>query len=92
MRSLAIKERISQEIKAKLQGAIDLNPTVKYSRTRQEQLEYEIELRKVEESVESEEEKDEEEEEVKEEVEVKKEYIFLIDRSGSMYYTITLAR
>jgi len=31
-------------------------------------------------------------EEIKEEPEISKEYIFLIDRSGSMYNTITLAR
>lgn len=38
------------------------------------------------------EEANEEDEERKEEAEVKKEFIFLIDRSGSMYETIKLAR
>lgn len=90
MRSLVVKERIEKEIKEKLEGMVDLNSTVRYSRTRQEKEEYELKL-KEDESAESEEEV-EDDEEFEEEDETKKEFIFLIDRSGSMYYTITMAR
>ena len=90
MRSRAIKERIEAEIREKIQGTVDMSSTVKYARTPEEKAEYDKE---VQEAMDAEDESEKEEEESKTEVtETKKEYIFLIDRSYSMTYTIKLAR
>ena len=95
MRSIAVKKRIENEIAERLQGMVDLNATVKYARTHAEQREYEQELKQdagdMEDS-DTEEEEVESDEEYKEEPETKKEFIFLLDRSGSMYQTIKIAR
>ena len=90
MRSDGVKERVAKDMQRRMQGnadLIDMDPTVTYSRNPQETLEYRQFIENQEED-----EKMDLEEEAKEEAEVAKEYIFLIDRSGSMYHTITLAR
>ena len=66
-----------------------MDPTVKYSRNPEEELQFQ---KLVENSENEEDEAVDIEEEQKDDQEVSKEYIFLIDRSGSMYSTIVLAR
>ena len=87
MRSLAVRERVENEIRERMRGTIDMNSTVKYARNQQEKADYQVELQKALEEAE-----EEEEDANDEDVELKKEFIFLIDRSYSMTYTIELAR
>lgn len=66
-----------------MEGAIDMAADVKYGRNELEQLAHEDELAMADES--------DSDEEMKDSDEARNEYIFLLDRSGSMYNTIALA-
>ena len=84
-RSDLVKERVRREIQARLQGQpdslVDFTPGVKYERSKQEKLEDEDAQLQLDEAA-----------ELDDEDTSRKEYIFLIDRSGSMHGTISLAR
>ena len=88
MRSNKVKERIVKDMQNRSNGVIDMDPTVVYSRNPEETIEH----AKLIENQDDADEQIEIVEETKEDAEVNKEYIFLIDRSGSMYQTIILAR
>ena len=85
------KSRVMQNIRNRMPGRatddIDTSASVTYARN-------EVELMQHQEALELQEsqEIDSDDEEMKGDDENKKEYIFLIDRSGSMYNTIKLAR
>ena len=66
-----------------MEGAIDMAADVNYGRNELEQLAHEDELAMADES--------DSDEEMKDSDEARNEYIFLLDRSGSMYNTIALA-
>lgn len=92
-RAQRVKNRVEAEARARIHHAkqvlephdsIDLDPTVKYQRTESEQKAHEAKLQEQEMAAL---EAEEESKEVQ-----RAEYIFLIDRSGSMYRTIELAR
>ena len=87
-RTQSVKSRIVEDIQARLNrnrgDSIDMSPYVKYARNNQENKQHAAQ----------EAEKNLEAEQAAEELEdtSKKEYIFLIDRSGSMHQRIKLAR
>lgn len=84
------KSRVMQDIRSRMPGKaiddIDTSADVKYGRNEVEQMQHE------EATAQLDEESDYDDEEMKDESENCQEYIFLIDRSGSMYNTIKLAR
>ena len=69
-------------------GEIDTSACVRYGRNELEQMKHLDALEELEQQSDSE----EDDEEMKDGIDNKNEYIFLIDRSGSMHHTIKLAR